>query len=303
MQIIPTRHSKSILYVETVSLPRHCDRLFGLWHDIQHILDTSLDILVDFHYCEFLNHTGVAFLGGLARLIEHRGGRITFNWDTLDRKIHINLAQNGFLYDFGCDRYPWDGNSIPFRCDIHQNKPEVNDYLLNKWLGKGWVNISQALQHMIAGRVWEIYDNAFIHSASEIGVFSCGQHYHRQKQLHLTIIDFGVGIPSNVRSLPTNATMTSAEALKWAFLPGKSTVSQGISRGLGLHLIQEFIAANQGTLKIYSNDGVVSIKNGKIEYGTQPINFSGTFVNIEFQCDETYYCLESGIVSTEEPLF
>lgn len=304
MQIIVTPRSTPTLYVATVgNVSHHCDRLFKLWQAVEQLPDSTLDLTIDFHYCEFLNHIGVAFLGGMVRLIEARGGRVTFNWESLSRNIHTNLAQNGFLHEFGCDRAPWTGNSIPFRHDGYQDKTELSDYLLHHWLGRGWVNISPNLQHTIAGRVWEIYDNAFMHSGSDIGVFSCGQHYPKQKQLHLTIIDFGVGIPTTVRASPKNRQMTAAEALEWAFLPGNSTASAGISRGLGLHLIQEFVSLNQGSLKIYSNDGAVSIEAGNINYMLQTTNFSGTFVNIAFQCDESYYCLESEPSPSNELLF
>ncbi|MEH2425708.1 MAG: hypothetical protein V7K48_33885 [Nostoc sp.] len=54
----------------------------------------------------------------MVRLLEADGGDVTFDWNTLtDKKIRTNLAQNGFLYDFGYNWEPWDGNSIPFRSD------------------------------------------------------------------------------------------------------------------------------------------------------------------------------------------
>jgi hypothetical protein len=286
---------------------QHCQHLFELWEKIAQLPDSHLDIVLSFSECDFLSHNGVAFLGGLAHWVHQRGGQLTFDWDSLDQRIMNNLAQNGFLYHFGHEQNPWDGNSIPYRLDTQRNQAEMMDYLLNKWLGRGWVNISPALQFAIAGRVWEIYDNAFSHSQSAIGIFSCGQHYPNQKELHLTIIDFGVGIPTQVRSLPENAQLSTPEALEWAFFPGNSTapsaLNHAISRGMGLHLLQEFLLTNQGSLKIFSNDGYVKIKNRKIEYYPQRFNFSGTFVNIAFQCDESFYYLASELSSASGPLF
>ncbi|MBS9383808.1 MAG: hypothetical protein HEQ24_06035 [Dolichospermum sp. BR01] len=65
---------------------------------------------------------------------------------------------------------------------ITKNQPPVL-YVdtIKDWLGKGWINISPRLQDAIpavsvaiAGKVVEIYFNAFEHSNSPIGVFSCG---------------------------------------------------------------------------------------------------------------------------------
>lgn len=177
------------------------------------------------------------------------------------------------------------------------------DYLLNKWLGKGWVNISTGLQHAISGTIWELYTNAFEHGQSPIGVFSCGQHYPTQRELHLTIIDFGQGIPTNVRSLGQNLTLDSDQALQWAFQPGNSTAQNGVSRGMGLNLLQRFMIKNHGSLKIFSNDGSVTIKDNEIRYGMHAVDFGGTLINIAFKCDESYYCLTSEVKDTHKQWF
>ncbi len=62
----------------------------------------------------------------------------------------------------------------------------------------------------------EIYANAFEHGRTDIGVFSCGQHYPKLGELKLTVIDFGVGIPRNVRDFLKNSNLPADEALKWA---------------------------------------------------------------------------------------
>jgi len=297
---------KVTLYVDTTEdLPRHIDRLFRLCREIEQLPESFLDIFVDFHYCEFLNHLGVAFLGGLTHAIQARGGRLIFGWDTLPKKIGMNLAQNGFLYNFGCQQFPWDGNSIPYRSDPDHDFTAIGEYLHDKWLGKGWVNISSGLQRAIAGQVSEIYLNAFEHSCSPIGVFSCGQHYPNAKMLHLAVVDFGIGIPSSVRSfLPLTEPLTSADALKWAFQSGTTTKKDdAISRGMGLNLLQTFVTENQGSLKIFSNDACVDMDHTGIRYENGYTHFTGTLVNIAFRCDESYYCLESEAPDTSKPWF
>lgn len=279
------------------------DKLFQLWCDLQVLPETALNILVDFHYCQFLNHLGVAFLGGLAHLVKARGGHFTFKWDSLPDKIYTNLAQNGFLYEFGCNQHPWDGNSIPYRSDRQHDETAIVDYLRYKWLGRGWLNISPGLQESITGQVLEIYLNAFEHSQSSIGVFSCGQHYPQAKMLNLTVIDFGIGIPSNVRSLAENAPFSSAEALAWAFQSGNTTKLSGVSRGMGLSLLQSFVTENRGNLRIFSNDGCISIDDNGVRPENKRINFTGTLVNIALRCDESYYCLASEASSAVEPWF
>lgn len=284
--------------------PGHFEKLFRACNEIAQLPEDCLDITIDFNYCEFMGHSGVAFLGGLVHLIKARGGHVKFNWGSLRPNIRMNLTQNGFLGQFGGKAGPWQGNSIPFRSDLRHNATEIGDYLRYKWLGRGWVRISPRLQEAITGTVSELYLNAFEHGHSEIGVFSCGQHYPKMGMLHLTVIDFGIGIPTSVRALPENAPLTTAEALAWALQSGTTTKKQnGISRGLGLNLLQDFVTKNHGNLTIFSNDAWVTIDDNGVIYENRAINFSGTLVNIALKCDEQYYCLASEFPSIEEPLF
>ena len=92
--------------------PRHFDGLFSLWRQTN---AESLDVRFRFSSCGFLKQNAVAFLGGLARLVEYRGGRVSFDWDSLQDRVRVNLAQQGFLAAFGCPGGPWTGNSIPYR--------------------------------------------------------------------------------------------------------------------------------------------------------------------------------------------
>ena len=282
----------------TWNTSEHCNKLFEIWEQVSELSSTNNpNIELDFHHCNFLSHNGVAFLGGLAHFIKFRGGQVVFDWSTLNVNIRNNLAQNGFLYHFGENQQPWGGNSIPYRRDCNQDTPAIMEYLLSKWLDMRWVNVSSQLQDLIAGKVSEIYNNAFEHSQSEIGIFSCGQHYPNKKCLELAVIDFGIGIPSKVRALPENSHFSSNEALEWALQSGTSTVPS-MCRGLGLNLLQEFINCNQGILKIFSNDVYVKIADNKVIYKKQKVNFSGTLVNITLKCSEAHYCLTSELSET-----
>ena len=287
------------LYVPTINdQPADFDRLFHLWNQGN---DDFLDVTFDFSRCYFLRQNGVAFLGGLVRLIEDRLGTVTFAWDTLQDGIRANLTQNGFMVAFGYGGGPWTGNSIPYREDRREDASGLVDYLKTNWLGRGWVRISQSLRNAIAGRVWEIYANAFEHGESPIGVFCCGQHYPSLGELKLTVVDFGVGIPSNVRIFVGNSRITAASALKWAFQRGTSTKPNGSGRGLGLDLLKAFVKLNKGRLEIFSHEGYALIDENQETYLNRKAFFEGTLVNITFRCDESYYRLTSE--ATNEALF
>jgi hypothetical protein len=80
LQLNRDANASYILYVGKIDDgSRHFDKLFSLWNEIRQIPKENLDITVDFHYCDFLAHNGVAFLGGLVRFVELQGGRVHFD--------------------------------------------------------------------------------------------------------------------------------------------------------------------------------------------------------------------------------
>lgn len=276
----------------------HYDRLFDLWSQVN---GDGLNVTFCFPRCTFLKQNAVAFLGGLGRLVENRGGCVQFDWNSLNDRIRTNLAQQGFLLAFGSQEGPWTGNSIPFREDLIMDKAGLMDYLKLQWLGRGWISVSQMLRDAIVGRVWEIYVNAFEHSHSTIGIFSCGQHYPNKNRLDLTAVDFGVGIPSNVRVFVQDENFPAGKALEWAFQAGNTTKPNGMGRGMGLDLLRDFVRLNKGRLEVFSHDGYAKITEAEEKYEARNSMFEGTILNISLQCDDRHYCFVEEVPNT--PLF
>lgn len=274
--------------------------LFRLERDVA---DAAWRVRLDFSFCGFLRQNAVAFLGGLARMAHHHGGRLEFAWDTLQPAVAANLAQNGFMYAFGGHREGWNGNSIPFHADQTAKAHEFATYLRDRWLGRGWVNVSSALADQIVGNVAEVYVNAFEHAASPVGITCCGQHYPKMKELKLTLADFGVGIPAKVRAFKQDAQAarlwTPESCMAWAFQRGTSTkagASDGPS-GLGLDLLLSFMRVNGGTLEMFSHEGHALIAPDRVQFSSRASFFPGTLVTLSLVCDEKYYRLSSEQIS------
>jgi hypothetical protein len=283
--------------VKTVFIPTLNDsaadfeRLFSIWDQAN---DYFLDVRFDFSGCRFLRPNAVAFLGSLARLIESRSGTAVFDWDTLkNAAVTTNLSQNGFAGYFGHTSSGWTGNSIPYREDNVRDVNGIMDYLEIYWLGRGWVQVSKRLRDDIVGHVWEIYNNAFEHSGSEIGAFSCGQHLPGYNELLLSVVDFGQGIPAKVRNFvrsdPRAQQLTAARCLRWAFQRGTTTKQKEEPGGLGLDLLKEFVQVNKGKLEVYSNDGYALIDKDGEYFSNITTSFEGTVFHITLHCDENLY--------------
>lgn len=264
-------------------------------------------VVIDFTRCSFIRHNAVAFLGALIRHCESLGKRVRIDWPTVRVAVCVNLRQNGFAHTFGDPIHPWDGNSIPYREDVvgpasplHEKRDQVMNYLRARWLGRHWVNVSTALGNAIRGRVWEIYANSFEHAASPVGVFTCGQHYPKQRQLSLCVVDFGEGIPHKVRRYLGRPRMRASDAVHWAFQRGHST-DPGIGRGLGFDILSEFVRFNHGRMDVYSGGAHARIARDVNQFEDVEDEFRGTIVDIRLTCDESVYVLASELPSG--PLF
>jgi len=282
----------------SIEIPRLNDRpndfniLFNHWRTVENTKNTG--ITFRFTNCDFLRQNAVAFIGGLIRLAQHNRNNVNFALDTLQPRVRTNLEQNGFLYTLGFGGPPWDGNSIPYREDTVYNHNEFTGYLSERWLGRGWLQISDTLKRYITQPVIEAYINVFDHANSPIGVITCGQHYPNLRELTLTMVDFGVGIPHTVRTHLNQPQLSSVDTLRWVFQPGATTKnSSALARGLGLKLLKSFIKENRGNLEIYSDTAYVCITRDGENFQGRSIGFRGTLVQLTLQCDAKYYTLPS----------
>jgi len=284
----------------TISVPTLNDgipdfeHLFELYDRLQ---DEDGQVTFTFWRCEFLRHAAAAFLGGLRAAVRLNGGDIFIDSKSMRSGVRLNLVKNGFLDADDTTTVRDTGNVVPFRHDPIDNglagAVPLMQYLFSHLLEKDWVHMSPGIQSAVAGTIWEIYANAFEHSRSDAGIFSCGQYYPTIGQVGLAIIDFGIGIPQSVRdyhrSAPgTDNYLTSIEALHWALGPGHSTKSQGYS-GLGLDFVQSFMRANDGLLDIYTHDASVRINAKGMSYRPLSTFFPGTAFNLRLQCDGSKY--------------
>ncbi len=275
--------------------PSDFTKLCQIWEQVQ---GHDLDVMLDFSQTNFLRPNAIAFFGGMVRLVQARGGRVKTTGSQISERLRSYLWYSEFLPTFLPQQYPtiqWP-TVVPFREHRELDPLVIRKYLTEKWLKQEWIDASPRLRQVIIEHVSEIYTNAFEHAQSPIGVLSCGQYYPKLKQLALCVVDFGQGVATNVRRFLKNDTMEVTDVLKWAFSESMSTkMDQGISRGMGLHLLKNFVQMNKGTLQIYSNDGRVLIDEKKEVYEDFSPAFRGTIVQINLQCDGRYYVLPSEV--------
>ena len=275
--------------------------LFSLY---QEMFEMPERFCLDCTYAYFLRQNAVAFLGGMVLMARQQGKEVSWKKPT-DGKVISNLLRNEFGVLFGEKAIPRIYNAILFKhYTDYKDEEIVFDFLYENWLQPHWIDVSDELKQLIVGRVAEIYMNAFTHSQSAIGVTSCGQYYPNLKELKLTIVDFGVGIPSNVRAFLKNDNISSEECMRWAFADGHTTATDSnISRGIGLGMLDRFVRLNQGKLEIYSDNAYTCIDKDGQRFEGREQTFRGTIVNITLNCKEVAYLLASENEMSEDSVF
>lgn len=287
------------IYVPTINDDQNdFGNLFKLFNEA---LNYSGEIILDFSQCQFIRPNAIAVIGCMGRVIQSRNRKISIATGSVGYNVLSFLRKSGLTGVFDLPSETHNSNTIPYREDLVLDQDNIIDFLSNKWLKAQWVSVSEKLLWEIMGNMWEIYSNAFEHSGTNHGVFTCGQYY-RNDNVVLTVVDFGKGIVENVRDFFILNGITEAQArkvpdrkwLQWAFQRGNSTISnKNVPRGMGLDLLKNFISTNHGRLELYSNNAHVVVDTTGEHYEDCKYGFSGTVVHITLICDERYYRLRS----------
>jgi anti-sigma regulatory factor (Ser/Thr protein kinase) len=130
----------------------------------------------------------------------------------------------------------------------------------------------------------ELLTNAIDHSG-ERACYVCAGAWGRSRMLHLTLLDFGMGIPQKLRTRYPHYE-DDVEALRDLLKKGLTT-RVGLEGGRGYRYIQEILRRNKGRLHIFSGRAKVVLKYDKGEYNYRKARkaFTGTCVDIEFNLD------------------
>ena len=259
-----------------------------------------LDTLeLDFSACGFFEANMVAPFYTVLSHVYDNLNKVTVS--NVSNDIKTILQKNHFLCIFGQSSMP-DSNqtTIPFKKFKLNAGEQFSDYLGQYMKDRGIPKMSDALTKKFRQSLFEIFQNAAMHSESKSGIFVCGQFYPNKHRLNFTIADAGIGIRENVRRYLDNPKMSSCRAIRWALEEGHSTRISSQPGGLGLKLLKDFIELNKGAIQIVSRFGFYEFSASKDDLAKLDENFPGTCVNIEINTADTCsYCLNSELKKSD----
>lgn len=259
------------------------DHLAELAAETKDLFNSRLEL--DFSRCGFFDANMVAPLAAvLARIASDRFNRIEIV--QVPSAIQKILCKNHFLVSYGYKHVP-DTNqtTLPYARLQLSDEGLFADYLDRHLRGKGIPHMSHAMGKRFLRSVFEVYQNAVIHSESVVGLFICGQFYPQLQRLDLTIADAGIGIRTNVRR-HLEQKISSVRAIRWALQEGHSTKRLRQPGGIGLKFLKDFIELNGGRIQIASRYGFYEYK-GKEDFFKLTEDLPGTTVNLEINTGDT----------------
>lgn len=236
-----------------------------------------------------------AALGAILDVLSSDFNSINFSY--ISPRIETILLKNDFLTYYGKDRM-FDSNNTT----IKYQKLKPNDgkyfktYVVEELIENHYTDLpkmSKGAKEKIVEAIYEIFVNAQIHSETEF-IYTCGQFYPTKSKIEFTIVDTGIGFREKInRRFSSN--LRATQAIEWAVKETKTT-KEGISGGLGLALLREFISANKGKMQIVSNEGFYQFDSNGETTAKFHGEFPGTIVNLQFRTDDIKnYSLKSEI--------
>lgn len=219
------------------------------------------------------------------------------HFDCIDPKIEQILLKNDFLTYYGklraADFYK---TTIKFQKLKPTDGKFFKSYVINELI-EGHVSdlpqMTTGVKAKIVEAIYEIFVNAQIHSETSF-IYTCGQFFPNISKIEFTIVDTGIGFREKINRR-FDSQLTSTQAISWA-VKDKMTTKEGVSGGIGLAVLKEFVEMNRGKMQIVSHDGFYQYDGAREVVRTFNGEFPGTIVNLQFRTDDTNsYLLKSEI--------
>jgi hypothetical protein len=227
---------------------------------------------------------------------------LTENLNSIDLKIAGNttesiLKKNDFLTYYGKQReVDVNNTTIKFQKLKTTDGKYFKNYVINEFIeghSRDLPKMTLGVKEKMIEAIYEIFVNAQIHSETNF-IYTCGQFFPNKNTIEFTIVDVGIGFKEKVNSR-FNKNLSSVQAIKWA-VQDKKTTKIGISGGIGLAVLKEFVVMNCGKMQIISKDGFYEYSNKGEIINTFIGEFPGTIVNLQFKTnDMNNYLLKSEI--------
>lgn len=259
-------------------------KLYNELHDVERGI-----IIVDFKLCKKFDANLSAVLGAFFDKRKKEGCSIYLEAPHAPG-VKRALSRNKFFRAFDLNTtYEDRENYIDFRRfkveDIKDFKTYIDTDLIQK---ERFPSCTEKAKDKIKESICEIFANAVDHGNCDY-FYCCGEVHPKngKTMLDMTFVNLGVPVVDNVNNFLAGkglSILSPCETLNWAFVRGNTT--KNIPGGLGLDILKEFIEMNDGTIQMISGGAMLEIEKDNHVATELDLQFPGTIVTVEFNCDD-----------------
>lgn len=244
----------------------------------------------DFGRLTFIEPEGVVVLANTIEHFRQVKVKVFFTNHTVNSDANRYLDDAGFFQHYLKKRV-FVGSSVrsttmPLEIFSATNHVPYLYSRLMPWVSNE-VSLSSDTLETIRTCLEEVFHNIEYHSGVQQGC-TFAQHFPKKNRICIAISDFGIGIPTRVRTKEPEA--SDAGALRMAIREGFTTKTNVKNRGAGLpHLIRYVTQRNSGTVLIHSGFGYLSANRGPAEPSVTSRQmewaYPGTLVHVVLRTD------------------
>ncbi|WP_121603768.1 ATP-binding protein [Virgibacillus sp. Bac332] len=255
-----------------VFIPRNFNRS-TMYQLLSSVIDYDLkpkDHRIDFDFTnlKFIEPAGVTILSNLFEWLRKRdvNSTITYPKNSSGKNNPIQFLDDSdfFIRYAGKNLTSFPSprqTTIPLKLIAYSDSPRWLEKEFSFWLSDQ-LDIPFSSLATIRICFGEIFNNIRDHAQENIGCIFA-QHYPNKNEVKITISDFGVGIPENIRKI--RPSLQDHEAIFMAATEGFTTKTSPRNLGAGLHtLIENVVRNNNGSVHIHSNYGILNCTKGII---------------------------------------
>lgn len=250
----------------------------------------SQKFVFDFSVLKFVDPTAITVLSNLLEFLKKNDCKVRYENFDLKTDGNCYLDDSGFFKQYlGKTIFPNSTlrkSTLPLEL-IRQDKSYSwihNNF--SPWMAAR-VGMSAESFGSIQLCLMEIFNNIADHSGENFGC-AFAQHYPKNNTVMLSISDFGVGIPFNVRKEVKG--LSDAAAISQATVNGFTTKSTQRNQGAGLAImVTNVVQNNKGIMWINSLSGSLKCIHAasgvkKLSYNEE-ISYPGTLLEMIFRTD------------------
>ena len=269
--------------------------------ELKQLSQNGSNLIFDMTNCGWISANLFSVLGALCREYITSTSGASIRFENIRGEINSLMIRNNFGSVLGqlCSPSSPEDTTIDYKEFNRGSRKEFTQYFKDSVLSRqSMPQLSNELECRIVEDISEMYNNFVDHAETET-VFTCGQYFPKIKELAFTVVDTGATIPYNVTShLNRQGIDLSMSCIEWALVEGNTTkTDMQYPRGLGLSIMKQFLAHNNGQIKILSGREFYEFKNGKETVKYTYYNFGGTVITLTFNLSDG----KSYFLSNEAP--